>query len=420
MVFLGLPIPFVKYASSSIPIILAVLVLSFVYPLVDKVIPKVLRLVFTPLFVLIIMVPLTLIGIAPLANYISKILVMIVRFLYDLSPIVAGAIVGGTRLLVVLTGMHMSLSAICLENLNQFGWDFLLPMNTMGTLALFGVCMGVMVRAKRSENKSIGASTAISAFIGITEPGIYGIILKFKNALIAAIIAGAAGGAIVGGFGDRATSFVNSCILSLPVFMGEGFWAVCLGMAVAAGLGFVLVMVMGLSEEKDEPKAEAKPANRAAVGEKKNSVIYAPVTGTLIPLEKVKDAVFSSGTMGKGIAVDPEDGVIVAPFDGTVTALYPTKHAVGITSEDGVECIIHVGVDTANLQGKHFEVKVKENQKVKAGDVLLEVDLAAIIKEGYSLVTPILVTNSDEYLDVLPNETEGMIAKSEVLLTVIK
>ncbi len=420
MVFLGLPIPFVKYASSSIPIILAVLVLSFVYPLVDKVIPKVLRLVFTPLFVLIIMVPLSLIGIAPLANYISKILVMIVRFLYDLSPIVAGAIVGGTRLLVVLTGMHMSLSAICLENLNQFGWDFLLPMNTMGTLALFGVCMGVMVRAKRSENKSIGASTAISAFIGITEPGIYGIILKFKNALIAAIIAGAAGGAIVGGFGGRATSFVNSCILSLPVFMGEGFWAVCLGMAVAAGLGFVLVMVMGLSEEKDEPKAEAKPANRAAVGEKKNSVIYAPVTGTLIPLEKVKDAVFSSGTMGKGIAVDPEDGVIVAPFDGTVTALYPTKHAVGITSEDGVECIIHVGVDTANLQGKHFEVKVKENQKVKAGDVLLEVDLVAIIKEGYSLVTPILVTNSDEYLDVLPNETEGMIAKSEVLLTVIK
>lgn len=422
MIFLGLPVPFVKYASSSIPIILAVLVLSFVYPLIDKVVPKVLRLVFTPLFVLIIMVPLTLIGIAPLANYISKILVMIVRFLYDLSPIIAGAIVGGTRLLVVLTGMHMSLSAICLENLNQFGWDFLLPMNTMGTLALFGVCMGVMVRAKKSENKSIGASTAISAFIGITEPGIYGVILKFKNALIAAIIAGAAGGAIVGGFGGRATSFVNSCILSLPVFMGEGFWAVCLGMAVAAGAGFVLVMVMGLSEEKNEPKTEPKTQNQpaAAVGEKKNSVIYAPVTGTLIPLEQVKDVVFSSGTMGKGIAVDPEDGVITAPFDGTVTALYPTKHAVGITSEDGVECIIHVGVDTANLQGKHFEVKVKENQKVKAGDVLLEVDLAAILKEGYSLVTPILVTNSDEYLDVLPNETEGMIAKSEVLLTVIK
>ena len=203
--------------------------------------------------------------------------------------------------------------------------------------------------------------------------------------------------------------------------MGEGFWAVCLGMAVAAGLGFVLVMAMGLSEEKEEPKGEVKEENQLSTERgKKNFTIYAPITGTLIPLDKVKDAVFSSGTMGKGIAVDPEDGVVTAPFDGTVTALYPTKHAVGITSEDGVECIIHVGVDTANLQGKHFEVKVKENQKVKAGDVLLEADLAAILKEGYSLVTPILVTNSDEYLDVLPNETEGMIAKSEILLTVIK
>ena len=191
-------------------------------------------------------------------------------------------------------------------------------------------------------------------------------------------------------------------------------------MAVAAGLGFVLVM--GLSEETNESKTETKASSQPTVttGEKKNSVVYAPITGTLIPLEQVKDVVFSSGTMGKGIAIDPEDGVVVAPFDGTVTALYPTKHAVGITSEDGVECIIHVGVDTANLQGKHFEVKVQENQKVKAGDVLLEVDLAAILKEGYSLVTPVLVTNSGDYLDVLPNETEGMIAKSEALLTIIK
>lgn len=420
--FLGMPIPFVKYAASSIPIILTVLVLSFVYKWIDKVIPKVLRLVFTPMLVMLIMAPLTLIGIAPLANYISRILVTIVKFLYDLSPIIAGAIVGGTRLLVVLTGMHLSLGAICMENLNQFGYDFLLPMNTMGTLALFGVCMGVMVRAKKSENKSVGASTAISSFIGITEPGIYGVLLKFKNALIAVMIAGAVGGAIVGAFGGRATAYVNSCILSLPVFMGEGFWAVCLGMAVAAGLGFVLVMIMGLSEEKDEPGTKTKAEKQTAVpdGEKKNSIIYAPITGTLIPLEQVKDAVFSSGTMGKGIAIDPEDGVVVAPFDGTVTALYPTKHAIGVTSEDGVECIIHVGIDTANLQGKHFEVKVKENQKVKAGDVLLEVDLAAILKEGYSLVTPVLVTNSGDYLDVLPNETEGMIAKSEALLTIIK
>ena len=426
MTFLGLQIPFVKYASSSIPIILTVLVLSFVYPFIDKVIPKILRLVFTPMIVMLVMVPLTLIGIAPLANYLATLLVTIVKFLYELSPVIAGIIVGGTRLLVVLTGMHLSLGAICMENLNQFGYDFLLPMNTMGTLALFGVCLGVMVRAKKSENKSVGASTAISAFIGITEPGIYGILLKFKNALIAVMIAGAAGGAIVGAFGGRATAYVNSCILSLPVFMGEGSWAVCLGMAVAAALGFILVMVLGLSEEKAESaggntaKAPAGTTETQAVEEKKNTVVCAPMTGTLIPLEEVKDAVFSSGTMGKGIAIDPEDGVITAPFDGTVTAVYPTKHAIGLTSVDGVECIIHVGVDTANLQGKHFDVKVQEGQKVKTGDVISQVDLAAVIKEGYSLVTPVLITNSADYLDVLPNEKSGMIVKGEPLLTVIK
>lgn len=359
-------------------------------------------------------------GIAPLANYISRLLVMVVRFLYHLSPVIAGAIVGGTRLLVVLTGMHMSLSAICLENLNQLGYDFLLPMNTMGTLALFGVCMGVMVRAKKSENRSLGASTAISAFIGITEPGIYGIVMKFRNALIAAMIAGAAGGAIVGAFGGRATSFVNSCILSLPVFMGEGFWAVCLGMAVAAGVGFVLVMVMGISEDQDQPKGEKGEKKEEKAGEKKNEVVYAPITGNLIPLSQVKDEVFSSGAMGKGIAIDPEDGTVTAPFDGTVVTVYPTKHAIGLISESGTECIIHIGIDTANLQGKYYDVKVTDGQKIKAGDILAVVDLANIIKEGYSLVTPVLITNSADYLDVLANETGRMIAKSEPLLTIIK
>lgn len=418
MHFLGMPIPFVKYAASSIPIILTILVMSFVYPLVDKVIPKVLRLVFTPMFVLIIMVPLTLIGIAPLASYISQGLVMIVKFLYDLSPIVAGAIVGGTRLLVVLTGMHLSLGAVILENINQFGSDFLLPMNTMGTLALFGVCMGVWVKSKNVQTKSIGASTAISSFIGITEPGIYGILLKFKNALIAVMIAGAAGGAIVGAFGGRSTAYVNSCILSLPVFMGEGFWAVCLGMAVSAVLGFVLIMIFGLSEEK---KGKVDPVIEVAENEiERNQVILAPMSGNLIKLSDLKEAVFASGSMGKGIAIDPEDGIVVAPFAGKVSAIYPTKHAIGLTSEQGVECIIHIGIDTANLQGKYFDVKVSENSVIKAGDVLVEVDLANIIKEGYSLVTPILISNSKDYLDVLANEESGIIVKGEPLLTVLK
>ena len=418
MNFLGLPIPFVKYASSSIPIILTTWVLSYVYPLIDKIIPKVLRLVFTPMIVMLIMVPLTLAGIAPLASYISKGLVLVIRFLYDLSPIVAGIIVGGTRLLVVLTGMHLSLGAICIENLNQFGWDFLLPMNTMGTLALFGVCMGVWVKSKNAQTKSIGASTAISAFIGITEPGIYGVLLKFKNALISVMIAGACGGAIVGAFGGRATAYVNSCILSLPVFMTDGFWAVCLGMAVSAIVGFVLVMILGLSEDKTIQKETKIEENEALI--QKDGAVYAPMTGDLVALKDVKDEVFSSGSMGKGIAINPTDGEIVAPFDGKVTMVYPTKHAIGLTSDNGIELVIHVGMDTANLHGQYFVVKVKDGQEIKTGDVLMNVDIANILKEGYSCLTPIVVTNSKNYLDVIENVENGLIGKGEQILTVLK
>ncbi|MBR4163361.1 MAG: PTS transporter subunit EIIC [Solobacterium sp.] len=248
----GLPIPFPRYFGSTIPIILTVLVLSFVYKWVNEHVHKNLRIVFVPMIVLLIMTPLTLGVIGPLANYISKGLVALFNFLYGLSPIIAGAIIGGTRLFVVMTGMHLSLSTICLGNLAEYGYDWLLPMHTMGTLALFGACLGVWIKARNSENKQIGASTAISSFIGITEPGIYGVFLKFRNAMIATVLGGAIGGAIVGLFGGRATAFVNSCILSLPVFMTDNFWCVCVGIAVSAAAAFATVMVLGIGDEKAE------------------------------------------------------------------------------------------------------------------------------------------------------------------------
>ena len=246
----GLPIPFPRYFGSTIPIILTVWVLSYVYKWINNIIPKSLRIVFVPTLVLLIMTPLTLIAIGPLAMYISQLLVYIFNFLYSLSPIISGAIIGGTRLLVVMTGMHLSLSTIAIGNIAEMGYDWLLPMNTMGTLALFGACLGVWIKSKNSENKQIGASTAISSFIGITEPGIYGVFLKFKNAMIATIIGGAVGGAIVGAFGGRALAYVNSCILSTPVFMTDNFWCVALGMFASAAVAFIVVMVIGLNEEK--------------------------------------------------------------------------------------------------------------------------------------------------------------------------
>ena len=415
--FLGMPIPFVKYAASSIPIILSVWVMSYVYKYVDKFVPKFLRLVFTPMIVLLIMVPITLIATGPLASYLAKGLAQIVKFLFDLSPIIAGAVVGGTRLLVVLTGMHLSLGAICMENLSQFGYDVLLPINTMGTMALVGVTLGVWFKSKRNDTKSVAMSSFISAFIGITEPGIYGVLLKFKNALLSVMLAGAVGGAFVAFFGGHATAYVNSCILSLPVFMGDGFWAVCTGMGISTVLGFIFVQIFGLSEEKN---LKDKTVETKIEEEHAKTVFISPMSGDLVKLDSIDDPAFSSGSIGKGIAINPNNGKVVAPVDGTIKTIFPTKHAIGIESEDGIECLIHIGMDTVNLQGKYFNVIVKEEQQVKQGELIAEVDLASILKEGYSLITPVIVTNADQYLDVLPFETQGIIVSSEPLLTVLK
>ncbi|QCQ12309.1 MULTISPECIES: beta-glucoside-specific PTS transporter subunit IIABC [Enterococcus] len=408
----GLTVPFVKYAGSSIPIILTVWVLSYVHPFINKVIPKALRLVFTPMLVMLVMTPLALILIAPSANYISIGLASVVKMLFEFSPIVAGLVVGATRPLVVLSGMHLSLGALIIENISQFGYDVILPINTMGTLAMAGAALGTWFKSKDSEIKTISFSAFISAFIGITEPVIYGVLLKFRNALIATMVGGGIAGAFVATFKGTSTAYVNSSILSLPVFMGPGFVFVCIGMAMAAAISFVLVQVLGLSEEKNN--RQKKSSKQVDYG------VYSPLSGKLVELKEIEDDVFSKGIMGKGIAIEPNSNQVVAPFDGEVVTIYPTKHAIGLTSTNGVELIIHIGLDTANLKGEYFDIKVVEGQKVHKGDVLAEVDFSKIKEQGFSIVTPIIISNTNQFLDVIPNKVQGLIKNSNKLLEIIQ
>ena len=408
----GLTIPFVKYAGSSIPIILTVWVLSFIHPLVDRVIPKVLRLVFTPMFVMLIMTPLALIMIAPSANYLSMGLASIVKMLFEFSPIVAGLVVGATRPLVVLSGMHLSLGALIIENISQFGYDVILPINTMGTLAMAGAALGTWFKAKDSEIKTISLSAFISAFIGITEPVIYGVLLKFRNALIATMIGGGIAGAFVATFKGTSTAYVNSSILSLPVFMGPSFVFVCIGMAMAAVISFIVVQVLGLPEEK------AQIENN--VVKQVDYSVYSPLSGRLIELKEIGDEVFSKGVMGKGVAIEPNNNQVVSPFNGEVITIYPTKHAIGLLSDNGVEVIIHIGLDTANLKGEYFDIKVTEGQKVKKGEILAEVEFSKIKEQGFSIITPIIISNTNQFLDVIPNKVQGSVKNSNKLLEIIQ
>ena len=261
MSFFGLPVPFVKYASSSIPVILSVWVLKYVYAFVDKHMPKMLRLVFTPLVVAFVMCSATLGITGPIASYISQGITWLFTAMFDVSPIIAGAVIGGTRSLLVFTGMHLSLGAVILQNITQYGYDYILPVNTMGTMAIVGSCLGVWFCAKKPQNKEIGMSTFISSFPGITEPGIYGVLMVFRSALIADIIAGAVAGAWTAFFHCTTNAYVNSCILSLPVFMDEHFAFFCIGMVIATALGFGITVFMDIDE------GECFPA-RITLGEK--------------------------------------------------------------------------------------------------------------------------------------------------------
>lgn len=416
MSLFGLPIPFVKYASSSIPIILTVLVLKYVYRFFDKIVPQMLKLVFVPMFTALVMCPIALGVTGPIANYISKGIAWLFTSMFSISPLLAGAVIGATRSLLVFTGMHLSLGAVCLQNIAQYGYDFILPINTMGTLAIVGTCLGVWIKARKEENKSVAMSAFISSFIGITEPGIYGILLKYKTALIADIIAGGVAGAFVAVGGGRSSAYVNSCILSLPVFVGEGFLFVCIGMAIAAALGCGIVCVLGIDEGEDIPKVHTTVP---AKGDFATENVFSPASGTLVPLEDVSDKVFASGTLGKGIAIEPADGKFYAPVNGVVCN-GTCSHAVCLSSDHGMELMIHIGLDTVNLKGEHFSIKVKEGDTVKQGDLLAEVDLPAIRDAGYHATTPVVVSNSDSYLDVFSANEHGEIHAGAPLLTVIK
>lgn len=439
MSLFGLPIPFVKYAASSIPIMLSVWVLKYIYAFVDKHMIKQLRLVFTPLVTMIFMVPITLVITGPIANYISQGIAWVFTSLFAFSPIIAGAVIGATRSLLVFTGMHLSLGAVCLNNITNYGYDIILPVNTMGTMAIVGVCLGVWICAKKQQNKEIGMSTLISSFIGITEPGIYGVLMVFRNALIADIIAGGVAGAWTAFWGCTSNAYVNSCVLSLPVFMDEHFMFFCIGMVIAVVLGCGLTIFFGIDEGEGYPArmsfgkktvraadvqdAAISPAQKdeaPAVAPAAVDVVTSPVSGEVVILSQVEDQAFSSEALGKGVAVVPSEGIVVAPFDGVVTALYPSRHAVGLTSQQGIECLIHIGMDTVNLGGAHFENKVSQGDAVKKGQVLVEFDIEAIAKAGYSVATPVVISNTASYLDVFAAKESGKVERGEDLIKIIR
>lgn len=426
--FVGIPVIIgaSAYTSSVIPIILAVFLQSYVERFFKKVIPSFLQIICVPLAVFLIMAPVTFIVVGPLGTIVGNLLGSGYDAIYNLSPILAGAIMGGLWQVFVMFGMHWGFVPIAMVNLTQFGFDTMVPMLLPAVLAQGGAALAVFFITKNVKLKGLALSSTITSLFGITEPTVYGVTLPLKKPFIAACISGAIGGAIVGFSQVKNYTFGLVSLLSLPSFIPQdtqdmsGLIAAAIGTAVAFGAAFVLTFVLRFEDQPNPADTDTEKSKVPAPSTNNERVVLSsPLAGRVVPLNEVKDQVFSSGAMGKGIAIDPANGTLVAPADGTITTLFPTGHAIGLTTTDGVEILMHIGMDTVELEGKGFEIFVKQEDQVKKGDLLVKFDLSLIKEAGYSTVTPIVVTNTPNYLDVLDMNQEDVL-QGEDFLAIVK
>lgn len=412
--FLKIPVAAASYTNTFLPIVLASFVASKLEKLAKKFIPSMLQLMLVPTFVLAVTVPLSWIVIGPVMNTVSSWLSKGVFGIFGMSPLLGGTLLGAFWQLVVLLGLHAAFIPILMNNLFSQGYD---PVNAVLGLtvwALAGVTLGYALKNKDPEKRGIGFGSLASALCGVTEPAIYSIALPNFKLFVCAWIGGGISGGILGALGGKMYTMAGDGLFRIPAMINpEGLDISFYGFIICALISFavsaVLAFIMAdsgveeaeqVAEQMDTDMNNHVLEENKMISDNKETIIYAPVSGKVICREDIPDETFASGIMGEGVGIKPEEEIIVAPFDGEVTSVVDTGHAVGLTSSDGVELLIHVGVDTVKMQGDGFQVFVTEGQKVKTGEKLLKFDRDKIRKAGYSDTTAVLVTNSDDYSSV--------------------
>ena len=419
--FLGIALAETTYTSSVLPPLFLVWILSYVEKFVEKSLPDVVKSLFTPLLCMIIMVPLTIVAIGPVSDNLATAIANGYNSLYNFAPALAAAVIGGLWQIVVIFGVHWGVTPMCLANYDMYGMDTFQAFQTMVVVAQMGAAFGVFLKAKKMETKNVSLSAGITGIFGITEPAIYGVTLKYKKPFICGCVAGALGAVVASFFNVAYYAYAGlpgllTVVNAINPENPTSIMGMAIGCAIAVIGSIILVQIVGFGEESEEVKEDIIKEVATTLLDN-NKEIKNPLSGKVLPLSKVEDAVFSSGAMGNGIAIYPTDNKVYAPFDGTVEFIAETKHAIGLKSDDGVELLIHVGMDTVKMNGKGFDVKTKVNERVKEGDLLLEFDRNEIQKEGYSLITPVVITNSNNYeQDELCIDEEALFGKSIINL----
>ncbi|MED1265468.1 beta-glucoside-specific PTS transporter subunit IIABC [Bacillus mycoides] len=434
-----LTIPVMSYSFSVIPIILGVILLKYVMSFIKSWMPKSMTLMFTPLLSILIVVPITLWIIGPMGMLIGKGLSTGVTLIFDFAGPLAGLLLAGFMPFIIMTGMHYAFMPVVLQNFASLGFDPILsPTMLISNVAQGGAALAVALRTRNKPFKQLATSSAISAMLGITEPAMYGVNMKLKKPLYLAMISSGILGAVAAWFHMK--KFVMGGIhglFILPTYADPSGDPTNLIIAIilfiaAIIIPFVLVMVFGFkdipSEEEETNTNQNTNIEHAAIQETpvvssastKTATVFSPLKGEIVPLKDVADPTFADEIMGKGIAIKPEENRIVSPVSGTVMVLTDTNHAVGLQGDDGQEILIHIGIDTVSLKGKHFRNLISTGDRIEVGQPLIEFDRDAIAKAGFDTVTMVIVTNTADYLDVLSVNQEGSIFEGEQLLSVVK
>ncbi|QNS15712.1 beta-glucoside-specific PTS transporter subunit IIABC [Mannheimia bovis] len=420
MDFLGFSLLQMNYIYSVMPILIAVFVQSYVLRWFENIFHESIRNFLAPFFTLLVVVPITLLIIGPFGVGLGDTLVAGINWLYESSALLTGLVLGAIWQVMVIFGIHWSITPVILNNLAA-GQDIILPIIGGATvLGQTGAVIGVFFKTRQAALKSIAGSASIGGLFGITEPIIYGVNLRFKKPFIFGCIAGAVGGAIIAVGGAKAFTFSFGGLLGFPAIIGEGsnIWAYVLGMLSAFVIGFVLTYLFGYKDPETQEQAVEKTEKFTNVELQKFSLI-SPLAGEVHKLSTILDPMFASEALGKGVAILPSIGELRSPVKGTVSSVFATKHAINIVSDEGMEILIHIGIDTVRLGGEYFEVFVKENDHIEAGQLLSRFDIEKISAAGYSLMTPIIIANSDDYLDVIAS-SNSQIRHGEQLIKVVE
>ena len=419
--FLGIPVLANNYLSTVIPVIAVVALAAQIQKVAKKLVPEMLANFFVPFFVLLIALPIGFIVIGPIISVLTSLLSAGFMGLNSFSPILFGAVVGFLWQVLVIFGLHWSLIPLVMINLAELGFDNVLSAMFGASFAQIAVVFAIYLKTKDMKLKGLCIPAIISGFCGVTEPAIYGITLPRKKPFIFSLIGGGISGAFIGLVNVKTYMMGGLGIFGVVNFINpetgdaSGMMNSFIAILIAAAIGFGLTYFFWKEEEEVTVIQETKEVERQLAKE----IVKTPIKGNVLPLSQAKDEAFAEGILGKGVVIEPQEGKVVAPFNGTVMSLFPTKHAIGIVSDKGLELLIHIGLDTVQMEGSGFTAHVAQGDSFKAGDVLIEFDIEAIEAAGFSTQTPIVITNFNDYLDIVETTGSNKTTSDELIVAIV-